>query len=61
MKHDPIVNEIHQIRQKILDDCNDDLETLLNRLKAAEQQDQNRVISLASLQEKESLQENKVP
>jgi len=52
MKHDPIVEEIHQARQRILDDCDGDLEKLMDRLKAAEDQDCGRLVSLEFLQEK---------
>ena len=52
MKHDPIVEEIHQTRQRILNDCDGDLEKLMDRLKAAEDQDRGRLVSLESLQEK---------
>ena len=48
MNRDPIVNEIRQARQKILEDCGGDLEKLLDRLKAAEAQDRTRVVSMKS-------------
>ena len=46
MNRDPIVDEVRQARQKILEDCGGDLEKLLDRLKAAEAQDRDRVVSL---------------
>ena len=46
MNRDPIVDEVRQARQKILEDCGGDLENLLDRLKAAEAQDRDRVVSL---------------
>jgi hypothetical protein len=49
MKHDPIVEEIHQTRQKMLAECHDDLDQLLDRLKTAEIQDRGRMVSLESL------------
>ena len=49
MKHDPIVEEIHQTRQKMLVECHDDLDQLLDRLKTVEIQDRNRLVSLESL------------
>jgi hypothetical protein len=49
MNRDPIVDEVRQARQKILDDCGGDLEKLLDRLKAAEAQDRSRVVSMMSL------------
>jgi len=49
MKHDPIVEEIHQTRQKMLAECHDDLDQLLDRLKTVEIQDRSRLVSLESL------------
>ncbi|HVC97136.1 MAG TPA: hypothetical protein VND64_25885 [Pirellulales bacterium] len=49
MNRDPIVDEVRQARQKILDDCGGDLEGLLNRLKAAEGQDRERMVSIESV------------
>ena len=51
MNNDPIVEEVHQARQKILEDCGGDLEKLLDRLKAAEAQDRGRVVSMKSLRQ----------
>jgi hypothetical protein len=48
MKHDPIVEEIHQTRHKILEECNGDLDQLLDRLKTAEIQDHDRIVSQES-------------
>lgn len=45
MKRDPIVEEIHQTRQKLLEECGGDLNQLMDRLKAAEIQDRSRVVS----------------
>lgn len=38
MNQDPIVEEVHRTRQKILAECDGDLDQLLNRLKATEVQ-----------------------
>ena len=46
MKRDPIVEEIHQTRQKLLEECGGDLNQLMDRLKAAEIQDRSRVVSI---------------
>jgi hypothetical protein len=51
MSHDPIVDEIRQVRQKILEDCGGDLEKLLDRLKAAEIQDRGHVVSITTIQQ----------
>jgi hypothetical protein len=48
MSRDPIVDEVRQARQKILEECGGDLEKLLDRLKAAEAQDRSRVVSMKS-------------
>ena len=48
MKHDPIVEEIHQIRQKLLDECGGDLNQLMARYKTAEKQDRDRLVSTIS-------------
>ncbi len=45
MKRDPIVEEIHQIRQKLLEECGGDLNLLMARYKAAEIQDRSRVVT----------------
>lgn len=48
MKRDPIVEEIHQTRQKLLDECGGDLNQLMARYKAAEKQDRDRLVSTIS-------------
>jgi hypothetical protein len=54
MNRDPIVNEVRQTRQKILEACGGDLDKLLNRLKAAEAKDRTRVVSGKSLERQAS-------
>ena len=49
MNRDPIVEEIHQTRQKIWEECGGDLDRFLNRLRGAEKQDRSRVVSTTSL------------
>jgi hypothetical protein len=44
MKDDPIVEEIHQVRQKMLAECNGSLDQLLDRLQRAEAADDDRVV-----------------
>jgi hypothetical protein len=46
MKHDPIVEEIHQVRQKMLAECHGDLDQWLDRLQAAEPLEGDRLASL---------------
>ena len=48
MKRDPIVEEIHQVRQKLMEECGGDLNQLMDRLKAAEKQDRDRLVSATS-------------
>ena len=52
MINDPIVEEVYQARQKILDECNGDLKKWLERLKAAEAQHGDRVVTLQAVREK---------
>lgn len=52
MIRDPIVEEIHQIRQRILGDCDGDLDRLLDRYKCSEDQDRSRVVTLEDVREK---------
>jgi hypothetical protein len=52
MKHDVIVEEIHQIRQNMLAACHGDLNQLLDQLQEAETQECGRLVSLESLQAK---------
>ena len=52
MKLDPIVDEIRQARQKILENCGGDLDKLLDRFKAAEAQDRDRVVAARPLRKK---------
>lgn len=54
MKRDPIVEEIHQTRQKLLQECGGDINQLMDRLKAAEIQDRDRVVSTISVRKTRS-------
>ena len=49
MNRDPIVEEVHQTRQKIWEECGGDLDRFLNRLRGAKEQDRSRVVSTTSL------------
>jgi hypothetical protein len=42
---DPIVEEIHKVREKLLQECGGDLEKLMDRLKSREDEDRSRVVS----------------
>lgn len=48
MKRDPIVEKIHQTRQKLLEECGGDLNQLMERYKAAETQDRHHLVSTIS-------------
>jgi hypothetical protein len=52
MKKDPIVEEIHQIRERLLEECGGDIEALMDRFKAREVKDRGRVISWKKLKGK---------
>ena len=52
MKHDPIVEEIHHARQKMLAECNGNLDELLHRLQKAELLDGDRTVSLEAVRER---------
>ena len=58
MKHDPIMEEIHQVRQKMLAECNGNLDELLHRLQKAELSDGDRVVSLEAMREQRRREQN---
>ena len=41
---DPIVEEVHRTREKLLAECEGDLEKLMDRLQSRERQDRSRVV-----------------
>ena len=49
---DPIVQEIHQTRRRILQQCNGDLERFIARLKAAESKDKDRLVTVEDVQKR---------
>jgi hypothetical protein len=49
---DPIVNEIHETRRRIFEECGNDLGRYLERLKAAEELDKDRLVTLEQVQER---------
>ena len=53
MKHDPIMEEIHQVRQQMLAECNGNLDELLHRLQQAELLDSDRVVSWEAVRERQ--------
>jgi len=46
MNQDPIVEEIHDIREQLLQECGGDLTQLMARFKAEEAQDKARLIKI---------------
>ena len=44
---DPIVEEIHRVREKLLEECGGSLERLMDRLKAREDEDRSRLVVTA--------------
>ena len=58
MERDPIVEEIHKIREKILDECDGDIEKVMDRLKARESKDKARIIKLTKQKEKIQINEH---
>ncbi len=54
MMDDPIVREIHETRRRILEECDGDLERLIARLKAAEQKDKDRLVTMDEVQKRAS-------
>ncbi len=53
MNNDPIVEEIHQLRGRLLAECNGDLDQLLDRYKESE--DRGRVVTLKDVEERRQL------
>ena len=53
MNNDPIVEEIHQTRGRLLAQCDGDLDRLLDRYKQSE--DQDRVVTLKDVEERRRL------
>ena len=49
---DPIVKDVHEARQRILAECNNDLERLIARLKAAESKDKDRLVTIEDVQKR---------
>ncbi len=53
MNNDPIVEEIHRIRGRLLAECNGDLDQLLDRYKKSE--DRDRVVTLKDVEQRRHL------
>ena len=61
MPQDPIVEDIRKSRQKIFEACEGDLEQLMDRLKAAETADRDRLVSSADLRKRPLRSGSKYP
>ena len=59
MNNDPIVEEIHQIRGRLLAECNGDLDRLLDRYKQSE--DRDRVVTLKDVEQRRQLAQQRHP
>ena len=51
---DEIVKEIHETRRRILKECGGDIDRLIERLKAAESKDKDRLVSVEDVQRRAS-------
>jgi hypothetical protein len=49
---DPIVEEVRETRRRIFAECGNDLKRYIERLKAAEANHQNRLVSLEQIQQR---------
>jgi hypothetical protein len=49
---DPIVEEVRDVRRRIFDECGNDLNRLIERLKAAEATDKDRLVTLEQVQQR---------
>lgn len=45
MVDDPIVEEVHRIREKMLAECDGDFDKLFERLRAAQDKDKDRLVT----------------
>jgi hypothetical protein len=42
--NDPLVDEVHETREKLLAECGGDLDRLMDRLQSREQEDSSRIV-----------------
>ena len=57
MTGDPIVEELHRTRKRILDDCGGDLDRLLDRYKSSEDQDTTRLVTMDTVRDRREREE----
>jgi len=58
MIDDPIVEEVYRARQKILDECDGDLNKWMERLKAAEAKHPERLVTLEAVRNRRQQRHN---
>ena len=56
MIEDPIAEEIHRTRARLLAACDGDLDRLLDRYQSSEDRDRKRMVSLKDIQAKRQLE-----
>ncbi len=49
---DPIVEEVHEVRRRILEECGGELDGLIQRLKTAESKDKDRLVTIEDVQKR---------
>jgi hypothetical protein len=49
---DPIVEEVREVRRRIFAECGNELKRLFERLKAAEAQDKDRLVTFEQVQQR---------
>ena len=49
---DPIVDEVREVRRRIFEECGNDLHRLIERLKAAEANDKDRLVTFEQVQQR---------
>ena len=51
MTHDPIVEEVHRLRERMWDECGGSLDRLIDSLRASEAQHPDRIVSAERLKQ----------
>jgi len=52
MMEDEIVDEIHETRRRIFEECGGDIERLIERLKALDAQDKDRLVTVEEVRQR---------
>jgi len=52
MMNDPIVEELHQVRERIWVECGGDLEGLIRRLREADSKNKDRLVTVEDVQKR---------